>query len=205
MNKKLITAIAAIACPSMLMAQGWPTNHQGVMLQGFYWNSYDASNWKKLETQADELSKYFNLIWIPQSGNCGGESMGYDDLYWFDNYKSAFGSEEELRSMISTFKQKGLGTIADVVINHRKTLTNWVDFPKETYKGVTYQLLPTDICKDDCSGKTATWAKENGYGRGCRLCQRPRPQQQQRAEQRQGLSRLPTQRPGIFRSALRYG
>ena len=47
MNKKLITAIAAIACPSMLMAQGWPTNHQGVMLQGFYWNSYDASNWKK--------------------------------------------------------------------------------------------------------------------------------------------------------------
>ena len=66
MNKKLITAIAAIACPSMLMAQGWPTNHQGVMLQGFYWNSYDASNWKKLETQADELSKYFNLIWIPQ-------------------------------------------------------------------------------------------------------------------------------------------
>lgn len=163
MNKKLITAIAAIACPSMLMAQGWPTNHQGVMLQGFYWNSYDASNWKKLETQADELSKYFNLIWIPQSGNCGGESMGYDDLYWFDNYKSAFGSEEELRSMISTFKQKGLGTIADVVINHRKTLTNWVDFPKETYKGVTYQLLPTDICKDDCSGKTATWAKENGY------------------------------------------
>ena len=53
MNKKLITAIAAIAFPSMLMAQGWPTNHQGVMLQGFYWNSYDASNWKKLETQAD--------------------------------------------------------------------------------------------------------------------------------------------------------
>ena len=57
MNKKLITAIAAIACPSMLMAQGWPTNHQGVMLQGFYWNSYDASNWKKLETQADELQQ----------------------------------------------------------------------------------------------------------------------------------------------------
>ena len=70
MNKKLITAIAAIACPSMLMAQGWPTNHQGVMLQGFYWNNYDASNWQKLETQADELSKYFNLIWIPQRCNC---------------------------------------------------------------------------------------------------------------------------------------
>lgn len=163
MNKKLSSIIAALAVPATIMAQGWSANYQGVMLQGFYWNSYDASNWKNLESQADELSQYFKLIWIPQSGNCGGESMGYDDLYWFNNYKSAFGSEDELRSMIKTFKNKGLGTIADVVINHRKTLTNWVDFPKETYKGVTYQLQSTDICKDDCNGQTAAWAKSNGY------------------------------------------
>lgn len=163
MNKKLSSLLAAIALPAALMAQGWPTNFEGVMLQGFYWNSYDATNWKNLESQADELSQYFKLIWVPQSGNCGAESMGYDDLYWFDNYNSAFGSEQELRSMISTFRQKGLYTIADVVINHRKTLSNWVDFPKETYNGTTYQLLSTDICKDDCNGETAAWAKKNGY------------------------------------------
>ncbi|MFA4045439.1 alpha-amylase [Prevotella sp. PCHR] len=162
-HKKLSTLLATLATSTIMMAQGWPAAYEGVMLQGFYWNSYDATNWKNLESQADELSQYFKLIWIPQSGNCGSESMGYDPLYWFDNYKSAFGSEHELRSMIQTFKQKGLGTIADVVINHRKTLTNWVDFPKETYNGTTYQLLPTDICKDDCSGKTAQWAQQNGY------------------------------------------
>ena len=147
----------------MMMAQGWPANHQGVMLQGFYWNSYDATNWKKLESQADELSQYFNLIWIPQSGNCGHESMGYDDMYWFNNYLSAFGTEQDLRSMIGTFRQKGLGTIADVVINHRMGVTNLVDFPKETYKGTTYQLLSTDICKNDDGGNTASWASYNGY------------------------------------------
>lgn len=152
-----------MACPAMMMAQGWPAGHKGVMLQGFYWNSYDATNWKKLESQADELSQFFNLIWIPQSGNCGHESMGYDDMYWFDNYQSAFGTEQELRSMIATFKQKGLGTIADVVINHRSGVSNLVDFPKETYKGVTYQLLSTDICKDDDGGNTAKWAADNGY------------------------------------------
>ena len=161
--KKLATLLAAITASTSVMAQAWPTAYQGVMLQGFSWNSYDATNWKNLESQADELSQYFKLIWIPQSGNCGGESMGYDDLYWFDNYKSAFGSEDELRSMIKTFKQKGLGTIADVVINHRKTLTNYVDFPKETYKGNTYQLLSTDICANDCGGTTAKWAQQNGY------------------------------------------
>ena len=114
--RKLATMAAAIATSATMAAQGWPAAYEGVMLQGFYWNSYDATNWKNLESQADELSQYFKLIWIPQSGNCGAESMGYDPLYWFDNYKSAFGSEQELRSMIKTFKQKGLATIADVEI-----------------------------------------------------------------------------------------
>lgn len=134
------------------------------MLQGFYWDSYTESSWKNLESQADELSEFFNLIWIPQSANCGSnQSMGYDDLYWFNNYTSSFGNETQLRSMINTFKEKGLGTIADVVINHRKNVSNWVDFPKETYKGEEYQLVSTDICADDDGGKTKEWASQNGY------------------------------------------
>ena len=147
-----------------MMAQGWPTQYQGVMLQGFYWDSFSQSQWVKLERQADELSQYFTLVWLPQSANCGGTSMGYDDLYWFPgHYKSSFGSEAELRSLINTFKQKGVGTIADVVINHRKNVSNWVDFPKETYKGVTYELKSTDICANDDKGATKTWATQNGY------------------------------------------
>ena len=117
------------------MAQGWPENYKGVMLQGFYWDSFDDSRWKTLEKQADDLAASFDLIWIPQSGNCGGTSMGYDDLYWFSNYTSSFGNETTLRSMIKTFKEKGLGTIADVVVNHRKVVGangSWVDFPVET-------------------------------------------------------------------------
>ena len=101
------------------MAQGWPKDYSGVMLQGFYWDSYNDSQWTRLEKQADDLSKVFDLVWIPQSGYCGGQSMGYDDLYWFNNYNSSFGTEEDLRKMIATFKEKGIGTIADVVINHR--------------------------------------------------------------------------------------
>ena len=90
--------------------------------------------------------------------------MGYDDLWWFNDYDSSFGNEAQLRSMINTFKEKGLGTIADVVINHRKHLGvngSLVDYPAETYKGETYQMLPTDICANDDGGKTKTWATQN--------------------------------------------
>ena len=145
------------------MAQGWPKDYSGVMLQGFFWDSYNDSQWTRLEKQADDLSKVFDLVWIPQSGYCGGQSMGYDDLYWFNNYNSSFGTEEDLRKMIATFKEKGIGTIADVVINHRKNVSTWVDFPKETYKGETYEMFSTDICADDDDGATKTWADKNKY------------------------------------------
>ena len=144
-------------------AQGWPANYGGVMLQGFFWDSFNDTQWTRLEKQADDLATTFDLIWIPQSGNCGGTSMGYDDLWWFNNYNSSFGSEAELRSMINTFKAKGIGTIADVVINHRKNVSSWVDFPKETYNGVTYEMKSTDICANDDDGATKKWADNNGY------------------------------------------
>ena len=149
--------------PLLVLAQGWPSGYSGVMLQGFYWDSYNDSKWTNLESQADELAEFFKLVWIPQSGNCNGTSMGYNPLYWFTNYNSSFGNKTQLQSMINTFKAKGIGTIADVVINHRQNLSNWVNFPSETYKGVTYQLKSTDICRDDDGGAALSWANSNGY------------------------------------------
>ena len=147
-------------------AQGWPANYGGVMLQGFYWDSYTDTKWTNLESQADELSQYFSLIWVPQSGNCNTSSnvMGYMPVYYFDQ-NSSFGTQAELKSMIKTFKDKGLGTIADVVVNHRNNLGvngSWVDYPPETYNGVTYQMLPTDIVANDDGGATKTWADSKG-------------------------------------------
>lgn len=162
--KLKLFVMVLFACSSLAtFAQGWPNQYGGVMLQGFYWDSYSDSQWAVLEKQADELAATFDLIWIPQSGYCGGQSMGYDDLWWFNNYNSSFGTEQQLRSMINTFKSKGLKTLADVVINHRRNVSNWVDFPKETYKGVTYEMKSTDICANDDGGKTKTWATQNGY------------------------------------------
>lgn len=162
--------------PLGIMAQGWPANYDGVMLQGFYWDSYSDTQWTNLTSQADELSKYFKLIWVPQSGWCKSTTnMGYYPVYWF-NQKSAFGSEEDLRTMISTFKKKGTGIIADVVINHKNGVNKWCDFANETVKGTgkntgkTYSVTwdnkdYTQICNDD-EANTAWKSEAKGLIKG---------------------------------------
>ena len=156
--KRLFTSIITFLATLPILSQGWPAQYEGVMLQGFYWDSYSDTNWANLESQADEMSQFFNLIWVPNSAyaNALTMNMGYHPVYWFD-HKSAFGTEAQLRSMINTFKAKGTGIIEDVVINHRASVDgNWLHFPAETYKGETYQLTAADICKTD-------EAKDNGY------------------------------------------
>lgn len=136
-----------------LKAEGeyaWPANYDGVMLQGFSWDAYDETQWSLFSEQASEMSNYFDLIWVPNSGKCSSNpSMGYNPVYWFTNHNSSFGTEEELREMIRTFNAFGTGIIEDVVVNHRNGATNWTDFPAEEYKGETYQLGPDAICRND--------------------------------------------------------
>lgn len=161
MKKIYFTLIALLTSMNML-AQGWPANYSGVMLQGFSWDSYDYSQWTVLEKQADDMKGFIDLVWLPQSGKCieTTQVMGYKPYYYF-NQNSSFGTEAELRSLIAKFKANGIGAIADVVVNHRNT-DGWFTFPAETYNGVTYQMLSTDICKNDDGGSTATQAKKDG-------------------------------------------
>lgn len=158
--RKLYFLIGLLMLPFIGKAQGWPQNYGGVMLQGFYWDSYSDTQWSNLANQADELSKYFNLIWVPQSGYCNTlkNQMGYAPIWWF-NHNSAFGQETELREMIRVFKERNVGIIEDVVINHRSGNTNWCDFPTETWKDHTMSWSLADICNGDDGGYT----RQQGY------------------------------------------
>ncbi len=162
MKQRILFTLLLCLSQVVALAQGWPSNYGGVMLQGFYWNSYADTKWANLESQADELAESFDLIWVPQSGWCGSTTnMGYTPKYYW-NQRSAFGTEAELRSMIKAFKDRGTGIIADVVVNHRETTSGWFGYPAETYNGVTYQIQSTDICANDDGGATATQAAKEG-------------------------------------------
>jgi len=152
--KRIALTFASFLAALTMMAQGWPSDYQGVMLQGFFWDSFSDTQWSRLEKQSDDLATSFNLVWVPQSAKAkASPSNGYDPLYWFEDYNSSYGNGEELKAMIKTFKDKGIGTIADVVINHRETATTWNDFVSESYNDTDYTLTYEDICSDDEAAK----------------------------------------------------
>lgn len=164
-TKTALSVLLASAATSSAGAIGWPANYEGVMLQGFYWDSYTDTKWTNLESKADEYSKYFKLIWIPNSGRCapdGNKNMGYMPQYWFTNHNSSFGTETQLRHMINTYKEKGVGFIADVVINHRNGVTNWADFPTEQWNGQTWHIGPEGICCNDELANASGQVKPTG-------------------------------------------
>ena len=159
-------AAGALAAATSANAVGWPANYEGVMLQGFYWDSYSDSKWTKLTSQADELSQYFKLIWVPNSAKSSGSpTMGYMPIYWFTHHNCSFGTEEQLREMISTYKEKGVGIIADCVINHRVGVSGWGDFPSEEWNGQTWHIGPEGVCSTDewkNNGGNPTGAADTG-------------------------------------------
>ena len=174
--KKLSTLVLSAIAPIIMWAAGWPANYGGVMLQGFYWDSYGIT-WNVLNDRADELSNVFDLIWVPNSASIEksgtAKTMGYAPVYWL-THNSCFGSEADLRRMIATYKSKNTGIIEDLVINHKNGASSWTDFPDESVTGkntgkkytVTWDRAKnSQICStDECvaAGYKATGAPDEG-------------------------------------------
>ena len=104
MKKKLLLFVMALIAPLGLFSQGWPSNYGGVMLQGFFWDSFrpadgqpdktmatmygagwgendqwyvPVTTWAGLLAQKDNIAPYIDLLWLPQSGAtvCSDQSV----------------------------------------------------------------------------------------------------------------------------------
>jgi len=117
-----------------------PSECEDVMLQAFYWlsnedNRYGGSQWSTLKSQADEISAYFDLVWLPPSGN-SNDKMGYLPKE-YHNQNSKMGMRATLTQLIAALHNGGTRVIADVVINHAANKSSWVDFMDQDF-GTTY-------------------------------------------------------------------
>ena len=167
-----------------------PEKCPDVLLQAFYWDSYQdptktgstttvygRTKWidhlnGKNNTSAEEIGKWFDLVWLPPMSNSTG-GTGYLPIK-YSNLNSDWGTEAKLKELINVFRQNGARVVADIVINHVAGSAGWCTFAKLDFG--EYGKFEPDaswICNTDemnydsgagaCKGK-ATGAADDGYG-----------------------------------------
>ncbi len=179
-TRTLLIATAGLLWALSANAQA-PANNPGVMLQGFYYDSYTdkgygRTKWIDLVSQAQEIAETFDMIWLPPSARSEG-GTGYHPKQW-SNQNGDWGSKAQLTALIKKLKEinPNMKVIADIVINH-KSGNNWIDFDNEDFgtygKFTLYESGHTSkyVCQDDevskQSGWKATGARDSGYETQC--------------------------------------
>lgn len=152
-----------------------------VMLQGFYWDSYNDegkpygnTRWTTLTRYAKEIAESFDLVWFPPSARSAG-GTGYIPLE-YHNQNSDWGTQQELKNLIRLLHSKDVKVVADIVINHLGNKDGWASFYTQDF-GRYGKFTPDAswICQDDevnfddragaDKGK-ATGPYDDGYGDG---------------------------------------
>ena len=105
MKKTLSTLIIALL-PVLMLAQGWPANYGGVMLQGFFWDSYK---------ETPDCSPFG-----PWAGHVTNEATashrpGYT---WATMYGAGWGSAEEWQVPVTTWSS---------LLLHKSEITPYID------------------------------------------------------------------------------
>lgn len=183
MKKILLTGLSiffiAGASVSALRAEnvGVPSECEDVMLQAFYWNSYQSSpkygrtKWMDLLTDTVAIRDNFDLVWFPPSAGPTGGGVGYSPKQ-MSNQDSDWGTKTRLTALIAALHRGNTKVIADIVINHRGNYSSWCNFYQDNFGEFgAHQLKSSHICKNDevnssssagsCKGK-ATGANDTG-------------------------------------------
>ena len=158
MKRILICLLTASFFTGALRAEniGVPAQCEDVMLQVFYWDSYDGNmsstkygrtKWIDLIKEVDAINANFDLVWFPPSALGGGVGYNHKQL---SNQNSDWGTKAKLVELMDALHKGNTKILGDIVINHRGNKSSWCDFFDDDFKGYgQFQLLQKHICKGD--------------------------------------------------------
>ncbi|MHA1889272.1 MAG: alpha-amylase family glycosyl hydrolase [Promethearchaeota archaeon] len=147
---------------------------QGVLLQGFYWLCPEGNWWNTIAEYIPEFGEVgIDAIWLPApykaAGTTGISGMGYEPYDYYDlgaydqkeNIRTRFGTESELRSLISAAHTNNVGMVADIVVNHNnggdlEFNPNVDDFTYTDFSNIASGRFPRNYtCFHPCEYETA--------------------------------------------------
>ncbi len=122
---------------------------EDVMFQAFDWNVQDqpaGRTWYNVVADARSaiVGAGIDVLWMPPPSNSAAP-QGYLPRELYD-FNSAYGTEQQLRDLISAYHDDGLKVLSDVVINHRVGSQDAVNF--------TNPAWPTTFITADDEGRS---------------------------------------------------
>jgi len=158
--------IFSTAFTSTMSAQS-AANVNDIMFQAFGWDVHTQSSvssegglYNYLKNRAPSYAAAgFNVIWLPPPSKSTG-GVGYIPTELFNFSQTSYGSEAQLRAMLTAFNTSTprIHPMADIVVNHRGGTTNWTDFTNPTW---------------DCNSITSNDEANFGTITGVRPCGTP--------------------------------
>jgi len=137
---------------------GVPAECEDVMLQAFYWDSYNASapntkygrtKWIDLLKDTAAINANFDLVWFPPSAGPTGCGVGYSAKE-YSKQDSDWGSKGKLQELINALHAGNTKVIADVVLNHRGSGNSWCSFLTDNFGDYgTWTLTQKQIVSND--------------------------------------------------------
>lgn len=137
-------------------------NGYEIILQGFNWESCKEPWYKKLADLIPSIADDgFTAVWLPPSSDAVS-AQGYLPRDYYD-LNSKYGSEAELRQLISVCHENGLKAVADIVINHRCAHYQGKDGKWNKFGG-RLAWDNTVICSNNPAyGGTGGWKPQEDY------------------------------------------
>lgn len=155
--------------PEEVGVVGVPAEYEGVMLQGFYWESYVLQTFHRtkyidLISYADAIGTNFDVIWLPPSGQGGG--VGYYTKC-YSNLDTDWGTKAKLLELLGKLHGYGCKVLADVVINHHASNNGWAKgFAVNNFGEYgSFQIKSKYICEgDECFTDSKSDSKNLEHG-----------------------------------------
>ena len=149
-----------VASASSVRAEnvGVPAECEDVMLQAFYWDSYNSSasstkfgrtKWVDLIKDTAAINANFDLVWFPPSSGPTGCGVGYSAKQ-YSNQESDWGTKAKLAQLINALHAGKTKVLADIVVNHRGSGNTWCSFLSDNFGEYgSFTLTQKEICRND--------------------------------------------------------
>ncbi|KAB1153590.1 chitobiase/beta-hexosaminidase C-terminal domain-containing protein [Flavobacterium luteum] len=158
-NFLLLVVLFFATLLSTVKAQQTSANVNDIMFQTFGWDvhqqkivSDEGGLYNFINNRASGYAVAgFNVLWLPPPSKSTG-GVGYIPTELFNFSQTSYGSEAQLRAMLTTLNTSSprIHPMADIVVNHRGGTTNWMDFTNPTWD------CKSVVSNDEASGPLNT-------------------------------------------------